>query len=486
MAENLVHTTVHGFFWSFSERIGQQSIQFVIQIILARLLLPEQYGLIAMITIFMVVAQSFIDSGFGSALIQKQGASYLDECSIFYFNIALGFVAAALLFLAAPWIASFYNTPVLVPLTQALSLNLIINAFGIIQTTLLTKKINFKSQMKVNLAATIVSGCIGVIMAYSGFGVWSLVGLSLSSNLIRTVLLWVFMSWRPSLLFSFNSLRAMFSFGSKLLFSGLLESVYQNLIPMVIGKLFSAADLGYYSRAYSLQQYPSVNIAYPVGRVTFPVFSSVQEDKPRLKRGLRKALASLVMINFPLMIGLAVVAKPLVHLLLTDKWLPCVPYLQLLCVVGLLYPLHVINLNVLKAQGRSDLFFRLEVIKKILGVVLLACTFHWGISMMIVGQIVGSIIAYFLNSYYTWKLLDYSVIEQCRDFFHSLILSIVMAAGVYMINFLSISQQSLLLIVQIATGIILYALLCQLTKLPSFVESLEMIKPKLSQLCRIP
>jgi len=224
MAENLVHTTVHGFFWSFSERIGQQSIQFVIQIILARLLLPEQYGLIAMITIFMVVAQSFIDSGFGSALIQKQGASYLDECSIFYFNIALGFVAAALLFLAAPWIASFYNTPVLVPLTQALSLNLIINAFGIIQTTLLTKKINFKSQMKVNLTATIVSGCIGVIMAYSGFGVWSLVGLSLSSNLIRTVLLWVFMSWRPSLLFSFNSLRAMFSFGSKLLFSGLLES----------------------------------------------------------------------------------------------------------------------------------------------------------------------------------------------------------------------------------------------------------------------
>jgi len=485
MTDNLVHTTINGFFWSFLERIGQQSIQFVIQIILARLLMPEQYGLIAMLSIFMVVAQSFIDSGFGSALIQKQDASYLDECSIFYFNITLGFVAAALLCLAAPWIASFYNAPILVPLTQALSLNLIINAFGIIQITRLTKSINFKSQMKFNLTATIVSGCIGVIMAYAGYGVWSLVAQSVSSNLIRTILLWLFLSWRPSLSFSFNSLRTMFSFGSKLLFSGLFDNVYNNLIPIIIGRIFSATDLGFYARAHSLVQYPLDNIAHPVTRVTFPVFSSVQADKPRLKRGVRKALTTLVMINFPLMIGLAIVAKPLVHLLLTDKWLPCVPYLQLLCGAGLLYPLHVINLNVLKAQGRSDLFFRLEIIKKILGVVFIVCTFHWGISMMIAGQIAVSIISYFLNSYYTEKFLDYSFMEQFHDIFHSLLLSIIMAAGIYMINFLSISQQSLLLTAQITTGIVLYAVLCQLTKLPSFMESLEMIKPKLLQLCRI-
>jgi len=485
MTDKLIHTTVHGFFWSFFERIGRQSIHFVISVILARMLMPEQYGVIAMLAIFMAVAQCFIDSGFGSALIQKQDANYIDECSMFYFNIALGFIAAVLLCLAAPWIASFYNTPILVPLTQALSLNLIINAFGIIQTTLLTKRINFKSQMKFTLTATIVSGCIGVTMAYTGFGVWSLVAQSISSNLVRTVLLWLFLSWRPSLLFSFNSLRSMFAFGSKIFFSGLFDNVYNNLIPIIIGKMFSAADLGFYTRAYSLQQLPADNIAQPVARVTYPVFSSVQGDKPRLKRGVRKALTTLVMINFPLMIGLAIVAKPLVHILLTEKWLPCVPYLQLLCGIGLLYPLHVINLNVLKAQGRSDLFFRLEIIKKVLAVAFIFSTFQWGISMMIMGQIAVSFISYFLNSYYTGKFLDYSIMEQFRDISHSFLLSILMAVGVYMINFLPISQQSLLLTAQIATGIVLYTVLCQITKLPSFMQSLEMIKPKLLQLYRI-
>lgn len=481
MADNLKAKTINALSWSFLDSAGARGVQFIIGIILARLLIPEQYGLIAMLSIFIAIAQSFIDSGFGSALIQKQDASHLDECSIFFFNIMLGFLAAGMLCLAAPWIASFYRTPVLVPLTRALSLNLIVNSFGIVQSALLSKRIKFKSLMRINLSALVVSGCIGVAAAYRGYGVWSLVAQSVSSTLVRTLLLWLSLSWRPSLLFSFNSLRTMFAFGSKLLFSGLLDQAYNNLLPVVIGKIYSAAELGLYTRAYSFQQLPVATVCDSIGRVTYPVFSTVQEDKPRLKHGVQKALTTLVMLNFPLMLGLAIVAKPLVLLLLTEKWLPCVPYLQLLCGLGLLYPLHVINLNVLMAQGRSDLFFRLEVLKKVLGVTLLALTYRWGISIMIVGQIAGSIICYFLNSYYTGKFLGYSIIEQLRDLSHCLALSTLMAGVVYMMNFVTISHQVLLAILQIASGAILYITLCWVTRLPSFVESLEMIKPRFKQ-----
>ena len=275
MSSSLKSKTAYALFWSFFERIGQQGIQFIIAIILARLLLPEQFGLIAMLTIFMAVAQSFIDSGFGSALIQKKDANHLDECSIFYFNILVGFMAAGLLCLIAPEIAIFYKTPSLVPLTRVLSLNLIINAFGVIQTALLTKRIDFKIQMKVSCVASIISGSIGILMAYQGYGVWSLVAQSIGSNLLRTALLWFFLPWRPAWIFSLVSLRALFSFGSKLLFSSLLDTFYNNLYLIVIGKLFSAADLGFYTRAQSTQQLPVSSLSLIIGRVTFSVFSAV-------------------------------------------------------------------------------------------------------------------------------------------------------------------------------------------------------------------
>ncbi len=479
---NLKSKTLHALFWSFFERIGQQGIQFIITIILARLLLPEEFGLIAMLTIFMAVAQSFIDSGFGQALIQKQDATHIDECSIFYFNILVGFLAAGLLCLTAPWIAGFYNQPLLVPLTCALSLNMIINAFGLVQITLLTKHIDFKTQLKVSVIATVTSGTIGVTMALNGFGVWSLVAQSISSNLFSTALLWLFNTWRPSLTFSFVSLRGMFAFGSRLLASGLLDTIFRNIYLVVIGKLFPPMALGFYSRAKGLQQLPVENISGLVSRVTFPVFSSVQDDKPRLKRGVREALTMLVMINFPMMVGLAIVAKPLVLVLLTEKWTPCVPYLQLLCVVGMLYPLHVINLNVLTAQGRSNLFFRLEVLKKILIVIAIAVTYRWGIIAMIYGQIATSCLAYFLNAYYTGKMLDYPITEQIQDLMPSLALSGVMGLGVYTLKYTPIVNQSVLLLVQIMTGIVLYAVLCYIFRISSFMEVIKMVKSKLLDL----
>ena len=479
MADSLKSKTIRALFWSFFERIGQQGIQFIISIILARLLLPEQFGLIAMLWIFMAIAQSFIDSGFGQALIQKQDITHIDECSIFYFNILVGFLAAGLLCLAAPWIAGFYNQPLLAPLTYVLSLNMIINAFGVVQTTLLTKHIDFKTQLKVSVIATVISGTISVIMAFNGFGVWSLVAQSLCSTLFQTILLWFFNTWRPSLVFSLDSLRGMFPFGSRLLASGLLDTVFRNIYIVVIGKLFSPADLGFYSRGQRLQQLPVDNISSIISRVTFPVFSSVQDDKARLKRGVRKALTMLVMINFPMMIGMAIVAKPLVLLLLTDKWAPCIPYLQLLCVVGMLYPLHVINLNVLLAQGRSDLFFRLEILKKILIVIAIAVTYRCGIIAMIYGQIVTSCLAYLLNSYYTGKMLDYPITEQIQDLMPSLTLAIIMGGGIYALHYTPIVNQSALLLIQIMTGIGLYTLLCYIFRISSFMEVIEMVKSKL-------
>ena len=477
--DTLRHKTIRALFWSFFETVGLHGIQFIISIILARLLLPEQYGLIAMLAIFMAIAQTFINSGFGQALIQRKNINHVDECSIFYFNILAGFLGAGLLCLAAPWIADFYNQPFLIPLTRALSLNLIINAFGLVQITLLTKHIDFKTQLKVSVIATVLSGTIGITMALNGFGVWSLVAQSLSSNLFRTVLLWFFTTWRPSLIFSLKALRDMFGFGSRFLASGLLDTVFRNIYLVVIGKLFSPAVLGFYSKAYKIQQLPTASFSSIISRVTFPVFSTIQDDSNRLKSGMRKALRTLAFVNFPLMIGLALVAKPLVMLLLTEKWAPCVPYLQLLCIVGLLYPLHVINLNILMAKGRSDLFFRLEVLKKILVVISIAVTYRWGIIAMIYGQIIVSVVAYYLNSYYTGKLIGYPLKEQVFDFVPYLALGIVMGVAVYSVQWFAFSSNAVLLVSQVLVGVFFYTAMNCIFKTSAFVDTLEILRDKL-------
>jgi len=387
---------------------------------------------------------------------------------------------ASSLYLAAPWIASFYETPILIPLTRVLSLNLLFNAFGIIHLSILAKRVNFKTQMMVTLIATVLSGIIGITMAYRGFGVWSLVAQSLSINLFRTIFLWLFHSWRPGLQFSFASLRTMFSFGSKLLVSGLLESFFQNIYLVVIGKMFSPVALGFYERAQRLQRLPIQNIEGSVRRVTFPVFSSIQEDKPRLKQGVRKALMILAMVNLPMMIGLAVIARPLVSVLLTDKWLPCVPYLQLLCAVGMLYPLVAINLNVLTAQGYSDLFLKLELVKRGLGIVAIIIAYRWGIPGLIMGQIVVSVLSYLLHAHYTGKFISYPIKEQILDITPYLGMAIVMGIGIHVLQLFSFQNLTVVLIIQVASGMGLYVALCRVCRLAVFMECLNMIKQKLA------
>lgn len=479
MTVSLKTKTIYALLWSFFESIGLQAVRFVIGIILARLLLPEQFGLIAMLMIFMAVAQSFLDSGFGAALIQKRNITKIDTCSIFYFNILVGIVATGLLCFAAPWIAAFYNQPVLMPLTRALSFTILINSFGLIQNTILAKQIDFKTQTKVSLIASILSGIFGVAMALKGFGVWSLIGQQLSSSYLSTICLWFFRPWRPALIFSFKSLREMFGFGSRLLAAGLLNQIFDNVYFLVIGKLFSATALGFFSRAQTIQALPSHTLSNMVGRVTFPVFSTIQDDPNRLKKGFQKALTTMVLVNFPIMVGLAIIAQPLVLILLTDKWAGCIQYLQLLCFSGLLYPLHVINLNLLQALGRSDLFLRLEIIKKVLIVINIAITWRWGITAMIFGMMATSVISYFLNSYYTGILIGYPIRAQLRDMSFYLISALLMGIAVYATGILTFPNNLSMLMAQLSVGLVIYIALCRIFRLSAFMELWQMISNRI-------
>jgi O-antigen/teichoic acid export membrane protein len=330
MVGSLRSKAIHGLSWSFIESAGLQVVRFIIGIVLARMLLPVQFGLIGMLMIFMSVGQAFFDGGFGAALIQKRDATLVDTCSIFYFNILVGLLAAGALCLASPWIAAFYEQPILTPLARVMSLVIVINSFSLIHITIIQKQIDFKRFTKVSLIASVLSGIIGIIMAVEGFGVWSLVAQQVSGAFFQTLFLWLMNSWRPTLIFSLKSLRQMFSFGSRMLASGLLDQIFSNVYLVAIGKLFSATDLGFFTRARAFQELPSNSLSLIVGRVTFPVFSSIQDDSARLKRGLKKALTTLVLVNFPMMIGLSMVARPLVLLLLTEKWAEPFPYLRLL------------------------------------------------------------------------------------------------------------------------------------------------------------
>lgn len=470
MTDNLHQKTIRALLWSFLETIALRGVQFIVGIVLARLLFPEQFGLIGMLTIFTAVISAFLDSGFGAALIQKREVTQADLCSIFYFNILVGIAAAGLLCLIAPWIAAFYGQPILTPLTRALSLTMVINSLGMIQNTILTRQVNFRVHTQVSLIAGTLSGGIGIALAILGFGVWSLVIQQIAAAFFSTVCFWSFSPWRPALIFSFTALREMFGFGSRLLFSGLLSQIFDNLYFVVIGKLFSAADLGFFTRAKSLNDFPSQTAAVMVGRVTFPVFSTIQDDPARLKRGLKKALTMLGLMNFPMMIGLAVIARPLVLVVLTEKWAPAIPYLQLLCVAGLLYPLHLMNLNMLQALGRSDLFLRLEIIKKVMIAVNIAVTWRWGISAMIYGIIVTSGISYYLNSYYSGILIEYRIKEQVLDLLPYLIVSLLMGSAVYAASLLQSPTQWSRLLVQIATGMLVYIGLCRAFRLKAFID----------------
>lgn len=413
--DNLSVKTAKGMIWSIAENLGLQLIRFAFSILLARLLLPEQFGLIGMLVLFMAVAQSLLDSGFGDALIQKKDASYTDMCSVFYFNLLVSILLALVLCLGAPLIANFYGELTLIPLTRVLSLSIVANAFGLVPLTLLIKLMEFKALLRANLISALLSGLLGTGMAFLGFGVWSLAVQSVSAAFLRSMLIWIQSRWYPGRVFSLKSLKTLFAFGSRLLLSGLLDTLFRNVYQPIIGKLFSAADLGYYVRAQTMQAPIVDTVGAALARVMFSALSPLQDDRVKLKHVYRKTISTVTLFHFSLMAGMIVIAEPLITLLITERWAASIPYFQLLCFVGLFYPLQVLNLNILKVMGYSDYFFRLEVIKKALTAMSILITYRWGIAGLLYGQIAVSIMAYYLNSYYSGRLINYSTWDQIKD-----------------------------------------------------------------------
>lgn len=415
MSESLRKKTVKGVVWSSFERFSTAGVNFVIGLIIARLLSPKEYGIIAMLAIFMAISQSIIDSGFSNALVRKLDRSESDYSTSFYFNVVIGFLMYGVLYFSAPFIAQFYNTPELENVTKVVGITLVFGSFAIVQQAILTVRIDFKTQMKISLVSAILSGFIGIIMAFNNYGVWALVGQMVSVAFFRTVLLWVIVKWIPKSGFSKQSFNNLFGYGSKLLLAGILETIYRNLYTIIIGKFFQSSALGLYSRGEQIASYPSSNITGVIQRVTFPILSQIQNDQMQLKKAFTQIIRTTCFIVFPLMMFLIIVAKPLVLIILTEKWVGCVEIIQILSISFMWYPVHILNLNVLQIAGRSDLFLKIEFIKKIIGLVLLFATIPFGIILMCWGRVMYCFIELFINMYYTNRIIGSTYFQQLRQ-----------------------------------------------------------------------
>lgn len=426
----LKQKTVKGTVWSAVERFSVQGVQFIVMIVMARILTPEDYGLVGMLAIFLAVSQSLIDSGFSQALIRKMDRTETDNCTVFYFNIVVGLVLYLILYAFAPLVAKFYDAPTITSIMRVICISVIINSLVVVQRALYTVNIDFKTQAKASLSAAIVSGIIGITMAYKGFEVWSIVTQQLTNLGVNAGLLWFFSKWRPRLLYSWKSFRELFSFGSKLMLSGLLDTLYKNIYTLVIGKVFNASSLGHYTRAHQFADFPSSNLTGIMQRVTYPVLCNIQEDDERLKNVYRRFLKLSAFIIFPLMLGLSAVSEPFVEIFIGKQWSYCSSLLQILCFSMMWFPIHAINLNLLQVKGRSDLFLRLEVIKKTIGIAILCVTIPMGLTVMCFGQIISSIVALIINTYYTGKLIDIGFFKQMKDLLPITLLSLAMFAVV--------------------------------------------------------
>lgn len=475
--ESLKKKTVNGVIWSAIDRFSTQGIQFVFSILIARLLMPSDYGVIAMLGIFLAVSNTFVDSGFGAALVQKANRTETDFSTVFYFNIVVAIIFYALLWLASPYIASFYNIPMLKDVTRVVALTLIFSALGGIQSAQLSIAINFKTRAIISLISALSTGCLGLYLAYSGYGAWALVFQMVFSSLLNTILLWCFVRWMPSLVFSWQSFRQLFSFGSKLLASALLDTIYNNVYTLVIGKVYSSSSLGLYSRASGLAQYPSSNITGVLQSVTFPVLCSIQNDEERLADAYKRFIRMSAFVVFPLMIGLASVAEPFIRVVLTDKWEGAIYLLQIVCFSMMWYPIHAINLNILQVKGRSDYFLKLEIIKKIQGVCILCITVPISIVAMCYGSIVSSLLSLVWNTYYTKRLIGYGFLSQIKDLLPIIIHSLLMGGIVLLVTHF-IEVMWVKLFAGILAGGIYYILGAYIMHFDELKEVLAIIKRK--------
>lgn len=464
------------FLWRFAERCGAQGVSFIVSVVLARLLAPEVYGTIALVTVFTAILNVFVDSGFGSALVQKKDADDLDFSSVFYFNVAVCCLLYLGMFLAAPFIAEFYNRLELTQVIRVLSLTLVISGVKNVQQAYVSRTMQFKRFFFATLGGTVGAAVIGIAMAYCGFGVWALVIQQIFNATVDTIILWITVRWRPKRMFSWKRLKGLFSYGWKLLVSALLDTVYGNLRQLIIGKMYSSADLAQYNRG---RQFPDVivaNINSSIDSVLLPTMARVQEDATQVKGMTRRAMKTSTYIMAPLMMGLAFCAQPVVRLVLTEKWLPCVPFLQIFCITYMFYPVHTANLNAIKAMGRSDLFLRLEIVKKVVGLVLLVSTMWFGVMAMAYSLLFTSIISQIINSWPNRKLLNYSYLEQMKDILPGILLAVLMGCCVYPIQWLGLPDIVTLLL-QVPLGALIYIGVSAVLHLESYEYLMDMVRP---------
>ena len=469
---------ISGFAWRFAERCGAQGVTFVVSIVLARLLDPDVYGSIALITVFTSLLQVFVDSGLGNALIQKKDADALDFSTVFYANVTACLILYLCMFLAAPWIAGFYRQPELTPVIRVMSLTLVISGVKNVQQAYVSQHMLFKRFFFATLGGTITAAVVGIWMAWRGWGIWALVVQNLVNQTMDTVILWLTVKWRPQWRFSFQRLKGLFGYGWKLLASALLDKLWQEANQLIIGKKYSSADLAFYNKGKQFPELGASNITASIDSVLLPAMSNIQENRDAVKKMTRHAISFSSFVLWPLMIGLAACAEPFVRLLLTDKWLDCVPYLRIFCVVYAFYPIHTANLNAIKALGRSDLFLKLEILKKTINLAILLVSMWFGPMVMAYSALLGSVISQIINSSPNKKLLGYSYGEQIRDILPCILLSLFMGAAVYCVSLLGLSAGATLL-VQVPLGVALYTLGAKALNMESLTYLKNTIREKL-------
>ncbi len=473
--KNTAQNVMSNMLWRFAERCGAYLVQFVVSIVLARILGPEAYGTIALVTVFTTIMQVFVDSGLGNALIQKKNADNVDFSTVFYTNITFCLILYLVIFFASPLIANFYDKPELVAITRVLGLTIVISGVKNVQQAYVSKNMMFKKFFFATLAGTIGAAIVGIVMAKNGYGVWALVAQQLFNLTVDSLILWITVKWRPDWVFSFERLKGLFSYGWKLLVSSIIDTVYNNIRQLVIGKKYSSSDLAYFNKA---KQFPNLiisNVNTSIDSVLLPTMSSAQDDRERVRKMTRKAIKTSVFIMAPLMMGLAFTGNNVVLVLLTDKWIECVPYLYIFCITSMFYPIHSANLNAIKAMGRSDLFLKLEIMKKVVGIILLIATMNISVMAMAYSLLVSSVLSQIINSWPNKKLLNYSYLSQIKDIIPSILLACFMGGIVYSINFIGMNPLPTL-IIQIVVGAAIYIGLAKLFKYESYGYIMDYFK----------
>lgn len=466
---------ISNFIWRLAERCGAQMVTFIVSIVLARILAPDDYGKVALITVFTTIMQVFVDSGLGVALIQKKDSDDLDFSSVFYFNFVVCLILYATMFIVAPLIAKFYNDVSFTPIIRVTSLTILISGVKGIQQSYVSKHMLFKRFFYATLGGTIFSAFFGIGFAYAGAGIWAIVAQQLSNTTIDTLILWITVKWRPKKMFSWKRLKSLLAFGWKMLASSLLDTFYTNIRSLIIGKMYSSSDLAFYNQGDKLPYVIVNNINNSIDSVLLPTLAKEQDDKERVKNMTRRAIKISTYMMAPLMMGMAFCATPIVRLILTDKWLPSVPFLQIFCVTYLFFPIHTANLNAIKAMGRSDLFLKLEIAKKIVGVILLVSTMWFGVMAMAYSLLISALTSMIINSWPNKALLNYSFKEQILDVFPAIALAVFMGWIVSNISFLNFSS-ALTLLIQIPLGVFIYLIGSKLLHLDSFEYVQQIVK----------